>query len=186
MILNSDFFNRDSLIVWKELLWKKFNFIDSSWYKFSGIINEVEIYKWTEDEASHAYTGKTPRNKVMFETFWHIYVYFVYGMYNCLNFTTEKTWTPGAILIRSIIPIDGIEKMLQNRKTKNLSNLTNWPAKLCQALWIDKSLYWKKLCTKNKIFTEDINYKIKTPILEWPRIGISKAQDKNWRFWFKN
>ncbi|EKE28326.1 MAG: hypothetical protein ACD_3C00076G0001 [uncultured bacterium (gcode 4)] len=185
MILNADFFERDTLVVWKELLWKELNYINGDWIRFSWIINEVEVYRWLDDEASHAYIWKTQRNKIMFETFWHVYVYFIYWMYNCMNFTTEHIWEAWAVLIRSAIPVRWIEKMMENRKTSNLKTLTNWPWKLCQAFWINKESYWKKLCLENDIYIEDIWYVIKTPINIWERVWIKKWIDKPWRFWFK-
>ncbi len=184
MIVKSDFFKNNSIKVWKKLLWKKLIFIDNKNNKLSWIINEIESYKWKEDEASHAFKWKTSRNKLMFDSFGCVYIYLIYWMYFCLNFTTENIWIAGAILIRSVIPEDWIEIMKINRNIKNINNLTNWPGKLCQAFGIKKEKNGLKLCKKNRIYIEDINFKIKTKINTWSRIWIKKGRDKMWRMWF--
>jgi DNA-3-methyladenine glycosylase len=184
MLLPKSFFNRDTLTVAKELLWKKFVFVNRRWILLSGIINEVEAYKWSEDRASHANMWKTPRNSNMFDTYGHTYIYFIYGMYHCLNFTTEEIWTPWAVLIRWLIPLNGINEMKKNRKTTDTKNLTNWPWKICQAFSLNKTHDWLELSLQNKIYLEDTWYEIKTPIKNDYRIGINQGNDKKWRFYF--
>ena len=186
MKLSKNFFtNKATITLAYDLLWKVITKITPEWI-ISGVINEVEVYT-QEDEASHSYLWKkTSRNNVMFKDAWHIYVYFTYGMHYCMNIVTEKDWYGSAILIRSIIPYIWEKLMIKNRKFegKNLKNLTNWPAKVCQAFWITKINNWINLLDKNSIiFLEDIWYK--TPnINTWKRIWISKGLDKDWRFWF--
>jgi DNA-3-methyladenine glycosylase len=107
----------------------------------SGIIVETEAYR--DDPASHAVTR--PKKGVMLrETFGRIYIYLIYGMHYCLNFTTEAQG-PGAVLIRALEPLDGIEKMKARRKTDDLRNLTNGPGKLFQALALHPSLHFKRV-----------------------------------------
>ena len=130
MILSRKFYERDTITVAKELIGKKIIRV----YKntiYSGIIVETEAYRASDDAASHAFGKITKRNHAMFETVGKCYVYFTYGMYNCLNIVARnKKFSAGAVLIRSIHPIDGIKKMEKNRKTEKLSNLTNGPGKL--------------------------------------------------------
>ena len=173
--LNKTFFASDSEIVAKNLIWK----IIKVW-EIEAIITETEAYKWACDEASHAYPKKTPRNSLMYETYWKVYVYLIYGMYYCLNFTSDKT-KPWAVLIRWVKIISWIEKALENRKSKNLKNLSNGPWKLTQALKIDKSFNSLDLEKTNKIGLFDNNIFPKK-IIETPRVWIKKAVDKKWRY----
>jgi len=184
MILSKSFFYRNTLDVAQDLLWKLFVFVDKKWNKLSGIINEVEAYRGADDPASHAYPWITTRNKLMYESFWVVYVYFIYWNHYCLNFTTEDIDSPWAVLIRSIIPLDGIDIMFPNRWNVLFKNLTNWPWKLSQALGIDKLYNWILISKDNGIYIEDIWYKILSEIKSWPRIWIKKWIDKNRRFRF--
>ena len=101
--LPRSFFNHPTLTVAQELLGKVLVI-----GKTSGRINEVEAYIGQNDPACHACRGKTERNKVMFGSAGHLYVYFTYGMYHCANIVTEKKEFPAAVLVRSIEPISGI------------------------------------------------------------------------------
>lgn len=175
--LKKKFFERDSIIVAKELLGKIIQVNNCS-----GRINEVEAYKGSCDEASHAYKGKTKRNYLMFEDPGFLYVYFTYGMHHCMNITTEKNGKAGAILIRSIIPIEGINEMKKRRKKDK--NLSDGPAKLCVALNITKENHNGINIMENKeIFIYDDKYKI-TNIKSSSRIGIKNGLDKKWRFYY--
>ncbi len=160
--LKQTFFSSDSEIVAKNLLWKIIKVWDKSW-----IIYEVEVYKWLCDEASHAYPKQTPRNTLMYESFGKVYVYLIYGMHYCLNFTSDSK-KPWAVLIRAVKDLETWE-------------IYNWPWKLTKFLGIDKSFNsedlenWKKLCIL------DNNIKLKD-IKATPRIWIKKATEKKWRF----
>ena len=135
--LPKSFFSIDAVDLAKKLLGKRIVYGDCE-----GIIVETEAYK--RDPASHAYKI-TPRSQIMLDTHGHVYVYVIYGMYHCLNFTTNQG-DVGAVLIRAIEPTKGIEKMKQRRgkKLKNprslkLKDLCSGPSKLCEAFAIDKS-----------------------------------------------
>ena len=108
-----------------------------SW--IGGTIVETEAYFGENDEVSHAYRGITERNKSMFKEGGHVYVYFTYGMHYCMNVVCGKMGVGRAVLLRAIRPEFGIETMKSLRKCE-ATNLTNGPAKLCQALGIDKTL----------------------------------------------
>ena len=188
MRLDSKFFlEKDSLTLAQDLLWKAITKITPDWI-ISWIINEVEAYR-EDDEASHTFWWRMSlRNEVVYKDAGHIYVYFTYGMYYCMNIVSEKSWYWAAVLIRSIIPYKWENLMIENRnwQWKKSSGLVNWPAKVCLAYDITKKDNWiNMLEADSTIFLEDIWYKI-PEIKISKRIGISKWIDKEWRFWFLN
>src|SRR5512135_1075053 len=81
----------------------------------AGIIVETEAYLGGEDLAAHSARGITPRTRVIFGPPGHAYVYFIYGMYECLNFTAEPAGRPGCVLLRAIEPVAGLDLMRQRR-----------------------------------------------------------------------
>lgn len=172
--LPRSFFARDTVEVAQELLGK---IIEVN--GVSGRIVETEAYK--RDPASHAYT-KTERSKIMFETYGHVYVYLIYGMYHCLNFTTEKN-DAGAVLIRAVEPLTSLEKMKLRRRSEKLTNLCSGPGKLCQALGIDKSHDGQKLGKDIKVYGD--KYTVKQ-IVRSSRIGITEGKELLWRFYIKD
>ncbi|MGD0022380.1 MAG: DNA-3-methyladenine glycosylase [Smithellaceae bacterium] len=183
-ILNRKFYERDTLEVAKALLGTKL-VRQINGLELSGIIVETEAYCGETDSACHAHRGKTPRNAVMFGKPGHAYVYFTYGMHYMLNLVTEAESNPCAVLVRAIVPVKGVKEMEYRRKRKG-PKLTDGPAKICQALNIDKSLNGWDLTLGSKLWIE--NYK-KIPaksILATPRIGINYAKDEHkkapWRF----
>ncbi len=165
--LNSSFFKQDTIDVAKNLLGKVIKVWNKYW-----LIYETEAYKHKCDEASHAYWKKTERNKLMYDTYGYVYVYLIYWVHYCLNFTSDTI--PGAVLIRWIVPFENLKKI-------DFSKKIDWPGKLTKYFWIDKSFNWENLENSNKIWVYDINY---TPgnIIATPRIWISKAKDKLRRF----
>jgi DNA-3-methyladenine glycosylase len=144
-----------------------------------GIIIETEAYA-EEDEASHSFRGRTKRTAPMFEEAGIIYMYFIYGMHWCLNIVTGPKGHGEAVLIRALRPTRGIELMKQYRKTDNVSRLTNGPGSLVQALALPPTYSGQKLIHTNLEFippAKAVQY-----IQASPRIGISKATEKHWRF----
>lgn len=151
----------------------------------SGMIVETEAYEGAHDLASHAARGETPRSKIMFGKAGVSYVYFTYGMHHCFNVVCDEEGTPGAVLIRALQPIDGLELMKKRRQKKELTDLCSGPAKLCDAMGLSlhengESLFGKKLYLE---LGENI---AKKKILSGPRIGIRKSVDLPWRFWLKD
>lgn len=171
--LPSSFFARDTVTVAKELLGKIISVNGCS-----ARIVETEAYG--TDPASHAYT-KTERSQLMYDTHGHVYVYLIYGMYYCLNFTTEKN-QPGAVLIRAVEPLSGIEHMKKRRQTEDITNLCSGPGKLCQALGIDKNVNGLPLGKIVAVY--DDGFKM-GKIGESSRIGIKDALDLQWRFFIR-
>jgi DNA-3-methyladenine glycosylase len=155
--LKKAFFKKDTLQVAKELVGKILRVDD-----IKARIIEVEAYK--DDKASHAHT-KTPRSKIMYDTYGHIYVYFIYGMYHCLNITTESNPNPGAVLIRAV----------------NYPHCDG-PGKLCRTFKITLKDNGVALGERFKIL--DDGYKVK--IKESRRIGIKQDKHLKWRFYIKN
>lgn len=146
-------------------------------------IVETEAYTQT-DAASHSYKGKTPRTDIMFGPAGFLYVYFTYGMHFCCNIVTDKSGTGSAVLIRAVEPLDHTSYLEDIRKQRS-PNTTNGPAKLCQALSIDKSLNGHKLQYSPLKLIALPPLKT-TMIVTTTRIGISKAKDKLWRFYIKD
>lgn len=101
-----------------------------------GRIVEVEAYTGESDPGSHAFRGPTPRNAVMFGPPGHVYVYISYGTHFCMNVVTDPTGVAGAVLLRALEPLSGIEIMEVNRGGRPLVELCNGPGKLCQAFGI--------------------------------------------------
>ncbi len=149
--------------------------------RLSGIIVEAEAYGHADDAASHAHRGQTKRNSVMFGQVGMAYVYFTYGNHFCLNVSARSTSdVAGAVLIRSIEPVEGIDIMKKHRHAEDVHSLTSGPGKLTQALEIDLG--------QNGVDMTDpaselcIEPGVKRQAIATQRIGITRAVDKKWRF----
>lgn len=155
-----EFYNRHVVDVAKDLLGKTLYAGN-----IQGIITEVEAYRGADDEASHAFRGPTARASIMFDEPGFSYIYFIYGMYHCLNIVTEEKGSPSAVLIRSL-------------KLPDIH--LNGPGKICKYLGLDKSHNGINLVSDNYLYlTKGIEVeKYKTT----SRIGIKRALDKQWRF----
>src|ERR1700741_2664024 len=134
--LPRSFYLRPTLVVAKDLLGKYLVRKFRRQYLIGKIV-EVEAYLGEKDPASHAYRGITKRNEVMFREGGHLYVYFTYGMHFCSNIVTEEEGIGHAVLLRAVEPIEGVNLMMK-RRNGTLENLTNGPAKLCQAFGITR------------------------------------------------
>ena len=154
--------------------------------RLTGRIVEVEAYFGIDDPASHSFIGKTERNAVLFGPPGVAYVYFIYGMYYCLNVSCEPDGQAGGILIRALEPVEGLDTMARLRKLPANAKpqlLTSGPGRLCQALGITRAIHNGIDVTKKTSelqFTDD-GYKPEA-ILATPRIGITKAADRPHRF----
>lgn len=147
-------------------------------------IVETEAYTQT-DAASHSYGGRTPRTDVMFGPAGHLYVYFTYGMHYCMNIVCGRDGEGAAVLIRAVEPLEGEAVLALGRAGRTGLELTNGPAKLCQALGIDKS--WNG----HDLHQAPLRLKIQPPlaseaIVQTTRIGISAARDVPWRFFIRD
>jgi DNA-3-methyladenine glycosylase len=143
-------------------------------------IVETEAYD-QEDAASHSYKGRTARTEVMFGPAGHLYVYFTYGMHYCCNVVTGQPGYGSAVLIRAVEPLEGTE-LMEERRGLGGKNLTNGPAKLCQALGIDFGLGGHDLreeplrLLNGELLPEETATRT-------TRIGITKAADLTRRFY---
>lgn len=180
-ILSSSFYQRNTVVVAKELIGKLLvrQLKDRL---LVGMITETEAYK-SDDPACHAYNGKTKRNAALFGPVGHAYVYFTYGCHFCVNIVAKDVQTPaGGVLIRAIKPLQGIEIMQQARGKVPLKNLANGPGKVTQALQIGRDLYGISVVQSGELYVAESTEKFSGAIQETPRIGISKATDNLWRF----
>jgi len=149
-------------------------------------IVEVEAYHMIGDPACHAHRGKTSRNYVMFGEGGHLYVYFIYGMYYCMNIVVEKEGVAAAVLIRALEPISGLELIRKNRPNKKDRELLNGPGKVCSGLGITKKHNGLDLTSEIIFLAESKNILNNQEIISTTRIGISQAKDLPWRFYEKN
>ncbi len=150
-----------------------------------GRIIETEAYVGPEDKASHAAVGRTDRNAVMFGPPGHAYVYLIYGMHHCLNVVTEAAGYPAAVLIRALEPIAGVEIMRNHRQGRPLEELTNGPAKVCQAFAIDRRLNGHDLCQGHVLWIAPGPSVPSEAIATGPRVGVrgdERAVTIPWRF----
>ena len=193
--LPRSFYLRPTLQVARDLIGKNIVRI-SSGRKLIGRIVETEAYR-EDDPASHAFRGRTNRNDVMFWKGGHLYVYFTYGMHFCANVVTREAEVGEAVLIRALEPLEGIDEMIRNRFRKSgryifrepaalhtPSNLTNGPAKLCQALEIQRGLNGADLLD-GEIYLLDAPRVPASRVGRSTRIGIVNGKEKKWRFFVK-
>lgn len=153
--------------------------------ELKGRIVETEAYFGHGDPASHASKGKTPRASIMFGKPGVAYVYLNYGIHSLLNIVTEKEGAPGAVLIRALEPLSGLDIMMRNRRLNSKENLTNGPGKLTQALGIDLSYNGMDLTQRSSLFITDRGAKEKISIAASARIGISLARDELLRYYIE-
>lgn len=158
--LDRSFFLRPTVQVAQDLLGKRLIF-----QSFSGTIIETEAYHQDNDPACHAYKGITPRNAPMFGPAGRSYVYFIYGMYHCLNIVTEPEGIAAAVLIRGL---------------KIEDKILNGPGKLCRHLKITKDHNAIDLIKSTYFYVTDEG--LKPNFIATPRIGIRQGTDKLWRF----
>ena len=190
--LPRSFYLRPTIAVAKDLLGKYLiRKLDRKY--LVGKIVEVEAYL-DNDPASHSYHGKTKRNEVMFLEGGHLYVYFTYGMHFCCNVVTEDADKGCAVLIRAVEPVENIEVMQHLRKidiSKNQFNLTNGPAKLCQAFDLGREENGTDLCGKDiwigteKLSAPDSSLSANR-VLASTRVGITNGSEHKWRFYIKH
>lgn len=146
-------------------------------------IVETEAYDQT-DAASHSFNGQTPRTDIMFGEAGHLYVYFTYGMHYCCNVVTGARGVGSAVLIRAVEPLEG-EEAMQALRPRSGVDISNGPAKLCQALGIDKTFNGHDLAdTPLRLIPQPPLQK--KYIVQTTRIGISQAKDVPWRFYISN
>lgn len=154
------------------------------------VIVETEAYV-VDDPACHGYGGERTRNRSMYGPPGHAYVYFIYGVYWCVNAVCRPKGVAEAVLIRAIEPVAGIELMRANRRVAHDKQLTNGPGKLCTSLAIDRALDGADLCDAQSSLWIARNPDHKSfllnrgPMITTTRIGITKAAHLPLRFYLK-
>jgi DNA-3-methyladenine glycosylase len=143
-----------------------------------GVIVEVEAYDH-EDPAAHGFRGKTARNATMFGAAGHAYVYRSYGVHWCLNFVCEDVGVANAVLIRALEPVEGLDTMRARRGVADDRLLCAGPGRLCQALGITREHDGLPL---DEPPFELLAGEIAPTVLRGPRVGITKAAERPWRY----
>ncbi|HET7070467.1 MAG TPA: DNA-3-methyladenine glycosylase [Nocardioides sp.] len=144
-------------------------------------LTEVEAYDGPDDPGSHAYRGRTPRNAVMFGPAGHLYVYFTYGMHFCCNVVCGPEGRARAVLLRAGEIVDGADRARARRPAARVDrDLARGPARLCQALGIDREQ------NGHDLSAPPLTLELGTPAVSvrtGPRVGLREAADRPWRFW---
>ncbi len=178
-LLSADFFASHTLSVARDLLGMRLD-VRQGRTLLSARIVETEAYR-ADDPASHSARGQTPRASIMFGDPGVAYVYFIYGNYEMLNFVTESRGEAGAVLIRAVEPLCGLEAMRGRRpKAQSDLELANGPGKLCLALGILRSDNGQSLQGPRLSVLDDGVRPAQIDVS--PRVGISVATDNPWRF----
>jgi DNA-3-methyladenine glycosylase len=184
VILPREFFERSVLDVAPDLL-GCFVEHDSAEGRVVVQLTEVEAYDGADDPGSHAFRGRTSRNSVMFGAAGHIYVYFTYGMHWCMNVVCGPVGRASAVLLRAGQVVAGLDLARSRRRAaRRDAELARGPARLTMAIGVDGS--------KNGIDACDVASPLRlrpgepvspTLIRSGPRIGLTVATDRPWRFW---
>ena len=176
-ILKRAFYERSTIEVARDLLGKVVVHGPTA-----GMIVETEAYPGGDDLASHSARGITPRTGVLFGPPGHAYVYFIYGMYQCLNFVCEPDGKAGGVLVRALEPLAGVEIMKSRRPSaRKLEDLASGPGKLTLALAIGPQHNGVDVTRGSLVVREPIE-KRRFDVQVTPRIGISQCVDAPLRF----
>ncbi len=183
-ILPRDFYNRDTELVAREMLGAILQCRTADGTT-TGMIVETEAYVGEHDPACHAAAGLTRRTAPLYERPGISYVYFIYGVHWCFNAVTRETGLPGAVLVRALQPLTGLDLMVERRDMQDSrTNLTNGPGKLCVALGIDGSMNGVSLQRGPLVIREGASIP-DDAVGVGPRIGITKAADWPLRYTIK-
>lgn len=196
MRLKEKFYERNTILLARDLLGKVIVY-NSNGKTLKGRIVETEAYINANDDAAHFSKGLTDRTRIVGETGGHIYMYTIYGMYECMNIIAETKGVHGGVLIRGVEPLEGIETMYENRykrpydnpPKREIINLTSGPAKLVMAFGITKKeFYGVYLVDDPRIWLEDAPKIPLDNIVKTKRINIdyAKAKDYLLRFYIKD
>jgi len=189
--LTRRFFRRDPVALAHALLGQTLvRLIDGQ--RLAGRIVEVEAYLGVDDRAAHTFGGRrTGRNETMWGEAGHLYVYFTYGMHHCANVVADRADVPTAVLLRALEPMEGLDVMRRHRAGKipadrlKATDLCSGPAKLCQAMAIDRQRDGIDLIRADDLFVERDRAVGPSKIIASPRIGVAYARewaDKPLRF----
>jgi DNA-3-methyladenine glycosylase len=181
-----EFYSKSVHIVARELLGARLvRVIDGQ--RVGGTITETEAYAGESDLACHARAGRTPRTEVMYGTPGKAYVYFIYGIHWMLNAVAEPAGSPAAVLIRAILPLEGLAEIARRRNPARQGDWTNGPARLCTALDIDGSCNGADMTSSHSgLWIEPGQPVPDGAVISGPRVGIQNVPEpwrsKPWRF----
>jgi DNA-3-methyladenine glycosylase len=151
----------------------------------AGIIVETEAYLGADDLAAHSARGITERTRVIFGPPGHAYVYFIYGMYECLNLVCEPDGVPGCVLIRALEPVSGMDLMRERRRAaRKPEDLASGPGKLTMAMGITRALNGADV-TRGALVVRRPPVTLPLDVVVTPRIGITKCADLPLRFFVR-
>lgn len=190
--LARSFYQRDPVTLARALLGQVLVRVLEDGTRLSGRIVETEAYLGVIDRAAHSYGGRrTARNRAMWGPAGHAYLYFTYGMHHCMNVVSEGPERPSAVLLRALEPLEGLEAMRRHRAVRisaarlRDTALCSGPARLAQALCLDRSLDGADLVAGEVLYIERGARVAPASIVATPRIGIACAgewADKPLRF----
>jgi DNA-3-methyladenine glycosylase len=180
--LRRGFYSRDSAEVALDVLGRVLVH-ESSEGQTSGIIVEAEAYYGEDDPASHAYRGMTERNRVMFGEPGHAYIFLLYGINHLLNVVTMPEGVPGAVLLRALQPLEGMELMSRRRGISNPLLLASGPGRLSKAMGIDLSHNGIDM-TRPPLYISRRKVLANFEVVRTPRIGVKDKRPL--RFYMKN
>jgi DNA-3-methyladenine glycosylase len=148
-------------------------------------LTEVEAYEGAEDAASHAFRGRTARTAVMFGPPGHLYCYFTYGMHWCANVVCGTDGLAAAVLLRAGVVVEGVEIAHARRPAaRTARELARGPARLATCLGLDAATNGVDLCSdRSPVRLESMRSRRARGIVAGPRVGISVATGRPWRFW---
>lgn len=181
-MIERSFFQRDTLKVAQELIGMEL-VSTAGGKRTSGIIVETEAYMGAIDRAAHSFRGRTNRVRALYGEKGHVYIYFNYGMYWCLNFSAGDSDAPECILIRALEPKDGIDTMIERRGTDKLTNLASGPGKLTIALGLNGDVYGADVCDTGSVVYIEGGESLPFDVSK--RVGIDnsgEAKNYMWRF----
>lgn len=193
LVLPREFFDRPATVVAPELLGCVVAHELPEGVVAAEIV-EVEAYMGADDPPSHAFRGKTARNEVMFGEPGHAYVYFTYGMHFCVNLVCEPAGVAGAVLLRAGRVVDGIQLARARRSgarsvngPKGQAQLASGPARLCQALGVDRAQNGADVCDPGGalrvLASAGFGGLPADRIATGPRVGVSTGAQVPWRYW---
>jgi DNA-3-methyladenine glycosylase len=146
----------------------------------AGRIVETEAYT-SDDPASHAFRGRTERNRALFGEVGRAYIYQTHGLNFCLNVVAKRGKPAGGVLIRALEPLEGVERMRKSRKLSVPRRLASGPGNLTRAMRIDMRFYGTDLTKAGPLFIAD-DGAARPKVRRTVRVGVTAARAKRWRF----
>jgi DNA-3-methyladenine glycosylase len=173
------FFRTDAATLARRLLGQRLVRQETDGVRLAGRIVETEAYLGSVDKAAHTYGGRrTQRNAAMWGEAGHAYVYFTYGMHHCMNVVARGPEQPEAVLIRALEPTEGLAHLWPRRAAaRRVTDLCSGPAKLCQALAIDRALDGEDLLQSGRLWIERVRQRAVPwrQVVTGPRVGVAYA-----------